>query len=545
MSSKIKLKNNLNTEFSIEHKDNEQAISVSSIDISKVKSVNTIADLRALTQTPPTIWVSGYHTKGDGAFGSHVFEWDATSTEADNGGTIIKLDSITTGRYKLKYDGVVNVKWFGARGTDDSSDGIHFDYNDAPAIQNAIYEANNKQNQTASGTVFIPAGKYPIKETIETTIGLKIVGDGSTGLVSIDPYPSSGTALILAVHKPDNTDWTETTLKSGEVTIPYQVMFNHIGGVAQFEDIGAIIQNNDNSKSIFCLVGLDKNPYDQAGFSQGYFKRLRIFSFNKVFYGSNMGDCNFDSCGFEYNTDVFSVTSGYDTSNNERQGKFSGIRFSNCIFFGNYRDFITSGGTNYSGTFEGLLFSTCGFSAPASPNHLAFFNIGSDNSIVKKIDFSSCDFSGEGNNSGTKIFFVQASSPEISEINFSSCTFDSTSFHINYETPTGNFTNISLNSCSLDNTPIIIDYELNGYTICNNNLIDNSYIKLSSPHNGIISGNNFQKTSHSQTYDLEFVDITEHFTVFGNTLTSKGLNYHPSSSDFKIFGNLNVSDVAG
>ena len=114
MSSKIKLKNNLNTEFSIEHKDNEQAISVSSIDISKVKSVNTIADLRALAQTPPTIWVSGYHTKGDGAFGSHVFEWDATSTENDNGGTIIKLDSVTTGRYKLKYDGNVNVKWFGA-----------------------------------------------------------------------------------------------------------------------------------------------------------------------------------------------------------------------------------------------------------------------------------------------------------------------------------------------------------------------------------------------------------------------------------------------
>jgi len=113
--SKIKLKNNIDTEFSIEHIDDTQAISVSSVDMSKVKSVDTISDLKALQHTPPTVWVSGYHTKGDGAFGSHIFEWDATSTEDDNKGTIIKLDSITTGRYKLKYDGSVNVKWFGAK----------------------------------------------------------------------------------------------------------------------------------------------------------------------------------------------------------------------------------------------------------------------------------------------------------------------------------------------------------------------------------------------------------------------------------------------
>jgi hypothetical protein len=62
------------------------------------------------------VWVSGYHTKGDGAFGSNIFEWDSASTDADNGGTIIKLDSVVTGRYKLRYSGAVNVKWFGAVG---------------------------------------------------------------------------------------------------------------------------------------------------------------------------------------------------------------------------------------------------------------------------------------------------------------------------------------------------------------------------------------------------------------------------------------------
>ena len=81
--------------------------------INGITKVGTIALLRQLTTPLPTVWVSGYHTIGDGAFGSNIFEWDSTSTETDNGGTIIKLTSITTGRYKLKFSGTVNVKWFG------------------------------------------------------------------------------------------------------------------------------------------------------------------------------------------------------------------------------------------------------------------------------------------------------------------------------------------------------------------------------------------------------------------------------------------------
>ena len=79
-----------------------------------VTKVGTIALLRQLTTPLPTVWVSGYHTVGDGAFGSNLFEWDATAIEDDNGGTIIKCTSIATGRYRLKFSGAVNVKWFGA-----------------------------------------------------------------------------------------------------------------------------------------------------------------------------------------------------------------------------------------------------------------------------------------------------------------------------------------------------------------------------------------------------------------------------------------------
>jgi len=129
--SKIKLLNNQGDEVTIEHSNTSSKQGNSVVNIKDVtKQADTIADLKALDGAHKLVYVTGYHTKGDGAFGSHFFEWDTTSTEADNGATIIKLNSVTTGRYKLKYDGSVNVKWFGAKG-----DGVT---DDTEALQSAI-----------------------------------------------------------------------------------------------------------------------------------------------------------------------------------------------------------------------------------------------------------------------------------------------------------------------------------------------------------------------------------------------------------------------
>jgi len=208
--SKIKLKNNIDTEFSIEHIDDTQAISVSSVDMSKVKPIDTISDLKALPHTPSTVWVSGYTNKGDGAFGSHIFEWDSASTEDDNKGTIIKLDSITTGRYKLRYDGSVNVKWFGASET-------RID-NEVP-----INKALSKYK-----TIYIPAGTFKISAPIylysysiifgenkKTTVIKKITNTLGTGTST---HPTYGTisyevdsAFILVA--PDDDFATEVSMK--------------------------------------------------------------------------------------------------------------------------------------------------------------------------------------------------------------------------------------------------------------------------------------------------------------------------------------------
>ena len=75
--------------------------------------VDTIADLRNEIGKYKYVYVTGYHTKDDGAFGSNMFVWDEESIEVDNGGTIIKCTTVDTGRYKLKYSGAADVKWFG------------------------------------------------------------------------------------------------------------------------------------------------------------------------------------------------------------------------------------------------------------------------------------------------------------------------------------------------------------------------------------------------------------------------------------------------
>jgi len=125
--SKIKLLNNQGDEVTIEHSDTASAQGNSVVNIKDVtKQVDTIADLKLLDGSHKLVYVTGYHTKGDGAFGRHFFEWDATSTEADNGGTIIKLNSVATGRYKLKYDDCVYPEYFGAKG-DGSDDTQSFD----------------------------------------------------------------------------------------------------------------------------------------------------------------------------------------------------------------------------------------------------------------------------------------------------------------------------------------------------------------------------------------------------------------------------------
>jgi len=80
-----------------------------------IKEYDNIAALRAITVAPQITLAKakGYYTDGDGGAIPGGYYWDAASTEADNGGTILKATAITTGRWKGIYSGAVQMEWFG------------------------------------------------------------------------------------------------------------------------------------------------------------------------------------------------------------------------------------------------------------------------------------------------------------------------------------------------------------------------------------------------------------------------------------------------
>jgi hypothetical protein len=84
-----------------------------------IRLVGTMAALRmtdtsSLRDSFPVL-LDGFAAANDG--GGGVFVWRATSTEQDNGGTVVRPDPIPSsnpGRWVRLYSGAVNVRWFGA-----------------------------------------------------------------------------------------------------------------------------------------------------------------------------------------------------------------------------------------------------------------------------------------------------------------------------------------------------------------------------------------------------------------------------------------------
>jgi hypothetical protein len=124
-------------------------------------TINSIADLKTFTahDTDSAVELLGYYTKGDGGGGS--FYWDAASTEADNGGTIIQVTGVTTGRWKRRFSGAVNVKWFGVKydGTDET-------------------EKFNKA--IANGGIVTGDGEICISSSLTTSEKISLIGENLT-----------------------------------------------------------------------------------------------------------------------------------------------------------------------------------------------------------------------------------------------------------------------------------------------------------------------------------------------------------------------------
>lgn len=137
-------------------------------------SFDNIDDLRARGGNENSnVFVLGYYTPDDGGGGR--FYYDEDSVEDDNGGTIIQPTAVSgAGRWKrVLTDGIINVRWFGAKGdgATDDFDAIMAAYNGIPAVP--------VQGLDCKGTLYFPrsSGDYLCSATILINDVVNILGD--------------------------------------------------------------------------------------------------------------------------------------------------------------------------------------------------------------------------------------------------------------------------------------------------------------------------------------------------------------------------------
>ncbi len=163
--------------------------------------IDTISDLvTTYSATAATAIVQGYNIPGDGGGGIFIWQNSTSSTSpATDGGTIFQVIPPTgksPGYWKRIYDGLLNVRWFGAFG-DNSQD-------DTVAINSAIRAAIAAHG----GVVFLPAGNYKVGSPSSgpQSIAIRIQADNITlrgeggaasAAVSTTGAASSATRLVF------------------------------------------------------------------------------------------------------------------------------------------------------------------------------------------------------------------------------------------------------------------------------------------------------------------------------------------------------------
>lgn len=164
---------------------------------------NTVAALKAVPVTDllngQQCHVASYSTVGDAGGGKWVYVAGSSATETV--GTIVAPNS-GTGRWFRVFDGVVNAKWFGAKG-----DGVT---DDTSAINAAITFVSATQN---GGVVFLPAGTY-LAVGIAMKANVTLQGEGrkpylqypnATYATTIRQKNTGGHVITLAAAYPTRT----------------------------------------------------------------------------------------------------------------------------------------------------------------------------------------------------------------------------------------------------------------------------------------------------------------------------------------------------
>lgn len=174
---------------------------------SVIGEFTTIAALRAFTGTASMatgsrVSVQSYYTGGN--TGGGFFRWNATSTDADDGGyTINPTGNSGPGRWKREFVAAYATRTvspvdFGAKINDSTFDS-------APAINAAISYLNPYTNASMDnaqgGDVVLPAGQFYINDTIYGAPNVRLLGTGGTAGFR---FSRAGCAILIAMSTMDN-----------------------------------------------------------------------------------------------------------------------------------------------------------------------------------------------------------------------------------------------------------------------------------------------------------------------------------------------------
>lgn len=244
---------------------------------------NTIAELRlangALLTGDTIGMVNGYNLTGDGGGGD--FYWDATSTEVDNGGTIIKVTAINDGRWKRIYSGAVNVSWFG---DNTSSDTIQAAIDALPVSGGTIIFTTAQHTITVSGDYGVRIDKSNIKfvsscntefihdgsdiDGLWFGIGVSSVDDSFTQVhnISFDGLKLTGSATSTSVTqaaiyvKVPSTTYTTNSDSCFDIRVTDCEIFGFTMGVYFRSVYRATIDHNRMGANVF-IPGLTAGGY--------------------------------------------------------------------------------------------------------------------------------------------------------------------------------------------------------------------------------------------------------------------------------------------
>ncbi|NDU95276.1 glycosyl hydrolase family 28-related protein [Spirosoma terrae] len=144
-----------------------------------------ISQVSSLSATlPDIIYIADEGREG-------MFRYNSTSTVTPDGAMSLSITS-GAGRYLRVYDGVVNVKWFGAKGDGTTNDIAALN----AAINYTVTRSVGYMGHGNSGVVFLPRGVYSVAQRLVIPNKIRLLGEGPR-VSEIRPTSSYSDSILV------------------------------------------------------------------------------------------------------------------------------------------------------------------------------------------------------------------------------------------------------------------------------------------------------------------------------------------------------------